>query len=60
MRKLLLFLAICSLTLLATSSLAIERQSNADYRARREALAKKTPDGVTVIFAAEELSLIHI
>jgi len=53
MRKLLLLVVICSL-LLAIPSLAIERQPNADYRARREALAKKTPDGVTVIFAGEE------
>jgi Xaa-Pro aminopeptidase len=54
MRKLLLLLTICSLALLAVSSWAIERQPNADYRARRQALAKKTPDGVTVIFANEE------
>jgi Xaa-Pro aminopeptidase len=53
MRKLLLLVVLCSL-LLAVSSLAIERQPNADYRARREALAKKTPDGVTLIFAGEE------
>jgi Xaa-Pro aminopeptidase len=53
MRKLLPLLVLCSL-LLAVSALAIERQPNADYRARREALAKKTPDGITVIFAGEE------
>ena len=53
MRKHLLLIVLYSL-LLAASSLAIERQPNADYRARREALAKKTPDGVTVIFAGEE------
>jgi len=53
MRKLLLRVVLCSL-LLAVSSLAIERQPNADYRARRQALAKKTPDGVTVIFANQE------
>jgi len=34
--------------------LAIERQPNADYHARREALARKTPAGVTVIFADME------
>ncbi len=49
MRKLLIFLLISSL-----SALAMERQPNADYRARREALAKKTPAGVTVIFADTE------
>ena len=40
--------------MLSSFSLALERQPNADYHARREALAKKTPDGVTVIFAGEE------
>ncbi len=35
------------------SSLAIERQANADYHARREALAKKV-GGVVVLFAATE------
>ncbi len=54
MRKLPLFLLAGSLLSLALPSLALERQPNSDYRARREALAKKTPDGVTVIFAAEE------
>src|SRR5258706_4338972 len=53
MRKLLLRVVLCSL-LLAVPSLAMERQPNVDYRARREALAKKTSDGVTVIFAGEE------
>ena len=37
----------------AESSLAIERQANADYHARREALAKKV-GGVVVLFAATE------
>jgi Xaa-Pro aminopeptidase len=49
MRKLLLLLLISSLPVLA-----MERQSNADYRARREALARKTPAGVTVVFADME------
>jgi Xaa-Pro aminopeptidase len=49
MRKLLLLLLISSLPMLA-----IERQPNADYHARREALARKTPAGVTVIFADME------
>jgi len=33
---------------------ALERQPNADYRARREALAKKTNGGVVVLFAPME------
>ena len=49
MRKLLLFL-ICGLPVLA-----MERQPNADYRARREALAKKISNGVAVIFAGTEV-----
>jgi len=39
--------------LAATSSFAIERQPNADYHARREALAKKA-GGVVVLFAPTE------
>src|SRR5229473_1395317 len=39
--------------LAATLSFAIERQANADYHARREALAKKA-GGVVVLFAATE------
>jgi len=49
MRKLLLFFLISSLP-----ALAMERQPSADYRTRREALAKKTSAGVTVIFADTE------
>ena len=41
------------LLLTAGSSFAIERQPNADYHARREALAKKAA-GVVVLFAATE------
>ena len=37
----------------STASLAIERQANADYHARREALAKRVA-GVIVLFAATE------
>jgi Xaa-Pro aminopeptidase len=37
----------------AESSFALERQSNSDYHARREALAKKV-GGVVVLFAATE------
>src|SRR5882724_3719722 len=55
MRKLLWFLLACSLPLLAISSLAMERQPNADYRARREALAKKIGNGIAVVFAGTEV-----
>src|ERR1700749_3231130 len=51
MRKLLLSLLI----LFSTFSFCIERQANADYRARREALAKKAgPNGVFMVFAGME------
>ena len=49
MRKLVLVvLALC------VSAGALERQPNADYRARRKALAEKTDGGVVVLFAATE------
>jgi Xaa-Pro aminopeptidase len=54
MRKLLLF--FCFLNLIvgaALSATALDRQPNADYRARREALAKKA-SGVVVLFAPLE------
>jgi Xaa-Pro aminopeptidase len=55
MRQRLLFL--CSLTLLftfsVTNAVALERQPNSDYHARREALAKKAA-GVVVLFAPME------
>jgi len=47
-----LLAGVC-LFMMAGSSFAIERQPNADYHARREALAKKAP-GVVVLFAATE------
>ena len=51
MRKLLIvFLLAC------TAASALERQPNQDYRARREALAKKMGEGVAVIFGATEAS----
>ena len=33
---------------------ALDRQPNADYRARREALAKKTDGGIVLLFAPME------
>ena len=46
-------IAVLGLLLFAMSTFALERQPNADYHARREALAKKV-DGVVVLFAATE------
>ena len=40
--------------LLASLASALDRQPNAAYRARREALAKKADGGVVVIFAPVE------
>lgn len=40
--------------LFAISAAALDRQPNADYRARRIALSKKTNGGVIVLFAATE------
>lgn len=54
--KLMMFTTFCfgaSLLAAATSSVAMERQPNSDYHARREALAKKV-NGVVVLFAATE------
>src|ERR1043166_9545222 len=44
------------LFLLSTCAFALERQSNADYRARREALAKKAQTGLILVFANTEES----
>jgi Xaa-Pro aminopeptidase len=49
MRKLFLFLLLASL-----SAAAVDRQPNADYRARRVALSQKTNGGAVVLFAATE------
>ncbi|MFB3813214.1 MAG: aminopeptidase P N-terminal domain-containing protein [Terriglobales bacterium] len=49
MRKL-----VCFLLLGALSAVGLDRQPNADYRARRVALAAKASDGVVVLFAATE------
>ena len=40
--------------LLSLSAGSLDRQANADYRARRQALAEKTKGGVVVLFAATE------
>jgi len=49
MRRLLIFFVLVS-----QFGWALERQPSADYRARREALAKKTEGAVTVLFAPME------
>jgi Xaa-Pro aminopeptidase len=49
MRKLLI-----TLLLLVATACAVERQPNADYRARRIALSKMTNGGVIVLFARRE------
>ena len=54
MRKLLLFFCLLNLIVGASlSAAALDRQPNVDYRARREALAKKA-SGVVVLFAPLE------
>jgi Xaa-Pro aminopeptidase len=50
-----LFFSSMLLLALVSFSSALERQPNADYRARREALAKKA-EGVVVLFAPMETS----
>ncbi len=45
---------LIALLLLATIACAVERQPNADYRARRVALSKMTNGGVVVLFARQE------
>ncbi|HEX8924489.1 MAG TPA: aminopeptidase P N-terminal domain-containing protein, partial [Terriglobales bacterium] len=49
-----LLVACCFLLICAASVSALERQPNADYRARRVALAGKTGNSVVVLFAAME------
>lgn len=46
--------ALALLLLPALGACALDRQSNADYRARRVALSKKTDGGVIVVFAGTE------
>ena len=52
-RRPLAVLALCAL-LLGLPAIALDRQPNADYHARRVALAQKLNGGVAVIFAATE------
>jgi Xaa-Pro aminopeptidase len=54
MRKLVAFFLLLSVALLTQLSWALDRQPNADYRARRQALANKTSDGTVLLFAPAE------
>jgi Xaa-Pro aminopeptidase len=56
MRKLGIFFCLLLIQpgIFRTAAFALERQPNADYRARREALAKKTDGGVVLLFAPME------
>jgi Xaa-Pro aminopeptidase len=54
MRKLLAFSAVPVLLLLTQFGWALDRQPNADYRARRQALAAKSTGGVILLFAPNE------
>jgi len=47
-------LLILTILLLVLPATALDRQPNADYRARRVALSRKTNGGVVVLFAAVE------
>jgi len=54
-RRILATLVVAILLTLAIPTLyALDRQSNADYRARRQALAAKTGTGVVILFAPME------
>ncbi len=48
------FACLAAIVILAATSFALERQPNAVYHARREALAKKVAPGIVVLFAPTE------
>src|SRR5271169_4809253 len=54
MRKVLAFSVVAVVLLLAQLGSALDRQPNADYRARRQALAAKTSGGLILLFAPNE------
>jgi Xaa-Pro aminopeptidase len=54
MRKFAAFFLLLSVPLFARSGWSLDRQSNADYRSRRQALAGKAKDGVVLLFAPGE------
>jgi Xaa-Pro aminopeptidase len=49
-----LVVCVSTILILANSASALDRQPNADYRARREALAAKTDGDVVLLFAPTE------
>src|SRR5438128_73857 len=53
MRRALIFI-VTQFVLLLPIAAALDRQANADYRTRRQAVAKKTEGGVVLLFAAME------
>ena len=54
MRKLFVFVVLLEILSLAQLGSALDRQPNADYRARRQALASKTSGGAVLLFAPTE------
>src|SRR5580700_114580 len=54
MRKILVFAVLLEILFLTQLGSALDRQPNADYRARRQALASKTSGGVVLLFAPTE------
>jgi len=49
-----LIILFVSIFFISQLGFTLQRQSNADYRARREALSKKLKDGVIIVFAPME------
>jgi Xaa-Pro aminopeptidase len=54
MRKVFVFAVLLEILFLTQLGSALDRQPNADYRARRQALASKTNGGVVLLFAPTE------
>jgi Xaa-Pro aminopeptidase len=54
MRRFVPLVVLLEILFLAHLALALERQPNADYRTRRQALASKTSGGVVLLFAPTE------
>jgi Xaa-Pro aminopeptidase len=54
MRKVFVFAVLLEILFLTQLGPALDRQPNADYRARRQALASKTSGGVILLFAPNE------
>jgi Xaa-Pro aminopeptidase len=54
MRKVFVFAVLLEILFLTQLGPALDRQPNADYRARRQALASKTSGGVVLLFAPNE------